>query len=217
MVHAHLAVMGGLCFDTSNAELNFLPGDRTRVTLTSRSVVLLAELAPELLPDMSKEQILDKSKADGFGKILACLQAIWFCTQCISRLATGLPITLLELNTFAHALCMLLAYAFWWSKPHDVNEPVLIQGPAMHTICAAMCMRSLMGSEYASEGYFQGDQRAGGIWKEGIGISCRNDFGLLESFVGHGAVGKSRACPIYFAARLDNAEDTRTSCNEEQK
>lgn len=113
MMHSYFAVMGGFCFDTTNAEVNFLPGDRTRVTLTSTGICSLAELAPELLPDLSKEHIRDKSKADGFDKTLACLQAFRFCAQCISRLATGLSTTLLELNTFAHALCALLAYAFW--------------------------------------------------------------------------------------------------------
>ena len=215
-MHAHFAVMGGFCFDTTNAEPNFLPGDRTRVTLTSRGICSLAELAPELLPDISKEQILDKSKADEFGKTLACLQALWFCTQCITRLATGLSITLLELNTFSHALCALLAYAFWWSKPHDVNEPVLIHGPAMHTICAAMCMRSRMGAEHASEGYFQGDQHVGRVWEEGLGFSCPLDFGLPEALVAHGAAGESESRPIYSEVPLENVRDTPVPRNREQ-
>jgi len=197
--------MGGFCFDTTNAEVNFLPGKRTRVTLTSLGVCYLAELAPELLPDLPKEHIRDKSKADGFGKTLACLQAFWFCTQCISRLATGLSITLLELNTFAHALCALLAYAFWWNKPHDVNEPVLIQGPQMHMICAAMCMRSCMGAEHASGGYFEGDHHVGRIWEQSLGFSCPRDFGLQELLVAHRAT-RERAAespPIYSEASLE--------------
>jgi hypothetical protein len=31
---------------------------------------------------------------------------------------------LLELNTFAHAVCALAIYIAWWNKPLDVEEPV---------------------------------------------------------------------------------------------
>jgi hypothetical protein len=208
MMHAHFATMCGFCFDTTNVEQNFLPGERTRVTLTSRGICSLAELAPELLPDISKELIRDKSKADGFGKTLVCLQAFWFCTQCISRLATGLSITLLELNTFGHALCALLAYTFWWSKPHDVNEAVLIQGPTMHTICAAMCMRSPMGTVIPSEGYFPGDQHVGRIWEERLGFSCPLYFGLPEALAAHRATGEVDSRPIYAKIPSVNVRDT---------
>lgn len=217
MVYAHFAVMGGFCFDTTDTELNFLPGGRNRVTLTSKAVVSLAKLAPELLPDISKEQILDKSKADGFGKTLACLQACWFCRQSISRLAAGLPIALLELNSFAHALCTLLAYTFWWSKPQDINEPVLIQGSSMHTICAAMCMRSRMGTKYASEGYSPGDQRVGRIWQEALGFSNPHDFGLLESLAAPGAAGVSGSHPTYDVVPLQDLGDAVAPCSQDDK
>ena len=66
--------------------------------------------------------------------------ATWFCVQCLTRLAQGLPISLLELNTFGHALCALLIYSMWWRKPLDVAEPELIpvQGKDMEEIVAAL-------------------------------------------------------------------------------
>ncbi|KUJ21660.1 uncharacterized protein LY89DRAFT_664837 [Mollisia scopiformis] len=200
--------MGGFCFDTSNAESNFLTGNRTRVTLTKIGVCTLADLAPELLPDISEEQIQDKSKADGLGKALACFQAFWFCTECISRLATGLSITLLELNTFAHALCALLASGFWWSKPHDVNEPVLIQGPAMYAACAAMCMRSRMGAEHPSEISFPGDRHVGRIWEKSLGTIASQDSGLLEALALPRVAKYTKDPPIYSEVSVEGLGDT---------
>ncbi|KAK3361457.1 hypothetical protein B0T24DRAFT_724661 [Lasiosphaeria ovina] len=42
------------------------------------------------------------------------------------RLAAGLPISLLELNTFAHVVFAVYVFAAWWDKPLDINEPVII-------------------------------------------------------------------------------------------
>jgi hypothetical protein len=55
-----------------------------------------------------------------------------------------LPISLLELNTFGHALCTLLIYCMWWNKPLDIEEPELIpvQGGDMERLVAAMCVTS---------------------------------------------------------------------------
>ena len=40
---------------------------------------------------------------------------------CITRLCQRLPISQLEINTFAHALCALLIYSFWFDKPKDIG------------------------------------------------------------------------------------------------
>ena len=37
------------------------------------------------LPNISKEEINSKSKANGIQKALVCTQAVWFIAQCISR------------------------------------------------------------------------------------------------------------------------------------
>ncbi|KAL8813698.1 MAG: hypothetical protein Q9223_006970 [Gallowayella weberi] len=53
-----------------------------------------------------------------------------------------LPISLLELNTFAHALCTLVIYLLWWHKPLDVEEPTLITDAKYYPIFAYMWMTS---------------------------------------------------------------------------
>lgn len=147
LVHGFYAVMGGFALDSSNAKQQFLPDSRTRAPLTATGLRFLLELDPDLLPSISKEQIKDKSKADGLQKFLVCFQATWFCATCITRLASSLPISLLELNAFGHALCALLIYAMWWQKPLDVDEPSLVEEDKAQPLLAYMWMSSGIGAK----------------------------------------------------------------------
>ncbi|KAK1752185.1 hypothetical protein QBC47DRAFT_389961 [Echria macrotheca] len=146
MTHSYYASMGGFVFDTSviGSGADFLPRSK-RMTLTNRGLLCLTETVPHLLPNISVAQIRDKSKANRLAKTIVTLQASWFAAQCISRLALGMTISLLELNTFAHAICALIAYALWWDKPLDVEEPTLIEGPDAELVCAAIAMRTSVG------------------------------------------------------------------------
>ena len=166
LVHGFYAAMGGFSMDSSASEEPFLPKTRTRVALTFDGLKFLLDHEPEALPDITKEQILDKSKADGVKKFLVCAQALWFCVQCISRLAQSLPISLLELNTFGHSLCTLLIYILWWQKPLDIGEPTLIQDEKLRPLFAYMWMTSKISS-HGLKGYdCQGGVRDefDGIW-----------------------------------------------------
>lgn len=71
-----------------------------RLTLTARGMVLLAQCGH--LPEIDKEQIEDKSKANDLAKAMVVVQAMWMLVQVIGRLAFRLPVTLLEVNTVAH-------------------------------------------------------------------------------------------------------------------
>ena len=147
-LHSHYALMGGFAFDTSKVATQFLPEGRTRLTLTSTALRRLALYEPDLIPDISAEHIREKGKADGFAKAIVCLQALWFIAQVIGRLAAKLPISLLEMNTFLHALCCLAIYCAWWNKPLDIEQPSLIDAskdPA-RKICAWMVMQSAIGN-----------------------------------------------------------------------
>ncbi|MCJ1264560.1 hypothetical protein MMC22_004433 [Lobaria immixta] len=101
-VHSFYALMGGFSFDTSSAPAKFLPNEATHLTIRLNGLRYIAEHAPALIPDISEEAIRDKSKADGLVKVLVCLQAIWFCVQCIFRVAQSQDISFLEINTSAH-------------------------------------------------------------------------------------------------------------------
>ena len=139
-VHSHYALMGGFAFEPRQFGKSFLPGNLSRLTLTLTAVEFLAANEPELLRKISEEAIKDKSKANALAKTLVCLQALWFCLQCVTRVRQGLAITLLELNTFAHAICTLLIYLLWWNKPLDIEQPTIIRGEHADVVCAMMVM-----------------------------------------------------------------------------
>ena len=147
MAHGFYVVMGGFAMDSSDASEPFLPEGKTRAALTTEGLLFVLKHEPDLLPDVSETQIVDKSKADGLKKLLVCIQAAWFCTSCISRLATSLPISLLELNAMGHAACALLIYAMWWEKPLDVSEPTLIKCHIVQPLLAYMWMSSSVSVE----------------------------------------------------------------------
>ncbi|KAL8712903.1 MAG: hypothetical protein Q9225_006859 [Loekoesia sp. 1 TL-2023] len=147
IVHGFYALMGGFAFATDSRKDNFLPSSYTRATLTPEGIIFLLSHEPDALPYLSEAQILDKSKADGLKKTLVCAQATWFCVQCITRLTQSLSVSLLELNTFAHALCTLVIYILWWKKPLDVEEPTEVTDPRLSPIFAYIWMTSRVSAK----------------------------------------------------------------------
>jgi len=142
-VHSHFTLMGGYVFGTKNSMPDTVFKGNKRLTLTPAGIRKIASNAPELLPNIEKSDIEDKSKANGFAKFLVCAQACWFIVQTVGRLATGLPISLLEMNTLLHALCCLLIYLAWWHKPLDITEPHLldISQSYIRKVCAWMMVK----------------------------------------------------------------------------
>lgn len=122
--HNYFALMGGFVLDNSKMSINPFENFRERSTITASTLCAIARATPDSIPDISKRAILDKSKANGIGKLLLCLQAGWFGAQTVGRLATkDNPISLLELNVLLHALCCLFILRVWWFKPLDIEEP----------------------------------------------------------------------------------------------
>ena len=114
------AVMGGFKIPMDVKDDQLTDGG----TLTPSAVLFLATLG--YLPHVDEQTIEDKSKADSLGKGLVCIQVGWMVIQTISRKASGLPITLLELNTMAHVACAVVMYLVWWYKPQNVSLPLTI-------------------------------------------------------------------------------------------
>ncbi|KAF8453267.1 hypothetical protein BDZ91DRAFT_668735, partial [Kalaharituber pfeilii] len=92
---------------------------------TVMKLVELGAIAPNS-GVFNQEPIKDKSKADSLAKLLVCGQAGWMVIQCIARKSTGLPVTLLEINTVMHVVCALFMYFLWLKKPQEVNVPNVI-------------------------------------------------------------------------------------------
>lgn len=112
--------MGGFVIQARDLGSNYGTGD---FVLSGRGIDFLARTEPESVPNISESEVLDKSKASTLTKTIVCLQALWFCIQCIARLSQGASISFLELNVLGHCLCVFATYAMWWKKPTDVNGP----------------------------------------------------------------------------------------------
>ncbi|KAK7540381.1 hypothetical protein IWX49DRAFT_186724 [Phyllosticta citricarpa] len=113
------AVSGGIAVDVSS--FWHVP----QMTLTPRGLMVLARAA--LLPQVTDEEVTEKSKANTAAKILVCIQASWFLVQAVARLAQNLPLTLLEVHVLAHVLCALAMYFCWVDKPYDVEMPIVVR------------------------------------------------------------------------------------------
>ncbi|ORY58714.1 uncharacterized protein BCR38DRAFT_352335 [Pseudomassariella vexata] len=148
MVHGFYAGMGGFVFDMESPDLSrgrpFISQWR-RLHVTPHGVQLLTECG--LLPDIRREDIVDKSKTDATGKFICCIQAGWMLFQAATRVAVGLPVTPLEINTIGHVLCALATFILWWHKPRWVCEPTKLSGEWTRCICAFMYMCSQASAE----------------------------------------------------------------------
>ena len=109
MTHSFFACTGGFAFEVERDQTDvsktcpasFLPeGCTERVSITARGMAFLVRTGH--LPDIAREEIEDKSKANALAKLLVVIQATWMLLQVIARLITRLPVTLLEVNTVAH-------------------------------------------------------------------------------------------------------------------
>ena len=77
-------------------------------------------------PETTVAEIWDKSKQDRLAKFIMTFQIGYLVIQCIGRLAQGLAITTLELNTLAIVVCSLMTAFTWLHKPSDVATPIYL-------------------------------------------------------------------------------------------
>lgn len=110
LTHGFYAAMGGFVIQARDLGPNYGTG---AFVLSESGIRFLAETMPELIPNIPESEILDKSKASTLTKLIVCLQALWFCIQCIARLSQGASISFLELNVLGHCLCAFATYAIW--------------------------------------------------------------------------------------------------------
>lgn len=132
--------MGGLAIDPT-CEDRFIPNN-AQMALTANGVSFLLAHEPDTLPDISEEEIKDKSKSDSLAKTIACVQAIWFCVQCIARWVERLPVSQLELTTFAHSICTILIFMAWWKKPQNMEKAHILKDDRLKPLVAYMWMAS---------------------------------------------------------------------------
>lgn len=79
------------------------------------------------VPEITEEEIFDKSKANLLNKVLVCIQTGWFVLQCLARWRQSLPLTTLELATITYVWCTWGIYSQWLNKPLDVESSTLLK------------------------------------------------------------------------------------------
>ena len=119
--HSFYANMGGFLLQAR---------DSTPFPIHGLHLVYLLKEGYLDLPEITSEEIADKSKANLLSKALVCLQTGWFVVQCFGRLAGGLPLTTLELVTITYVWCTWNIYAQWLKKPLDVAAPTVLRSKA---------------------------------------------------------------------------------------
>lgn len=115
--HAYYCDMGGFILHTK---------DFKAFPVNSVQIHWLVEKGYLEVPQIKAEEIVDKSKADIFAKVVTIIQTSWFMLQCIGRAAQHLTFTTLELSTLAFVCCTLPTYYFWLRKPVDVFTPTIV-------------------------------------------------------------------------------------------
>ncbi|MCJ1453208.1 hypothetical protein MMC28_003554 [Mycoblastus sanguinarius] len=131
---AFFVISGGVAVDTSHF------WNKPLLTYTPEGIVLLAEIG--LLPRLSKADVEARSKADIIAKLLVCTQTIWFLIQCFARIATRLPLTLLEVHTMTHIACALVMYTAWFKKVYTASRPMLCKDPRVVNMAALLALRN---------------------------------------------------------------------------
>jgi len=155
-VHAFYAIMGGFAFLSEEYDDKTITVDESLFTLpvqrradykvpSFRALVYIMKHFPHLITNVSEETILDRTQSNSISKALLIVQVGWFCANCASRLIQHLPLSLLEVSTAAHALCTLLTYVVWWSKPLNIPEPIILRGREAREVYALL---RCSGEEY---------------------------------------------------------------------
>ena len=114
MTHGFYAEMGGFVLEDSH-----IPP----FPVTTSQICYLVQNQYMKMPDITKEEVQDKSKADKAFKVFAFFQTAWVVLEIIARVAQGLPIALLELETCAIIGCSMFTFYFWFNKPKDISNP----------------------------------------------------------------------------------------------
>lgn len=83
--------MGGIAFEIPGnlpESQRFLSSNNSETWFVADDgITWLAEQETyrDVIPNLSKEEIESKSKANGLAKALVCIQALWFIAQCVTR------------------------------------------------------------------------------------------------------------------------------------
>ncbi|KAL8723806.1 MAG: hypothetical protein Q9181_007182 [Wetmoreana brouardii] len=128
--HGFFADMGGFLL---------VPKDGRAFRITSKHLHYLIQRKYLEYPDITKEELWDKSKQDTITKVITCFQISYLVLQCVGRAVQGLEITTMELSALAIVVCTILTSICWLRKPLDVRTPIKLhmEFPIEQVLCEA--------------------------------------------------------------------------------
>jgi len=116
MTHSWFACIGGFAIDTKQGQdelpAEYIPGS-PRLALSRKAVTVLARSG--MLPDISKEFITDKSKADALAKALVITQASWLILRFCSALCAS-PTDCMSRPS--NSMRLLMPFVRFWCTPY---------------------------------------------------------------------------------------------------
>ncbi|KAF8843539.1 hypothetical protein BDN67DRAFT_964358 [Paxillus ammoniavirescens] len=116
LTHGFFSLMGGFALHDGTRRMKLHPDDHLQY-LKKGTI---------MNPDITEEEVDDKSKSDGLTKAILVLQLLWFILQVVVRGTNHLAITLVEIDTLAMAALSLPLFFFWWSKPMAPKRPHIL-------------------------------------------------------------------------------------------
>ena len=137
--------MGGFAFyrsyddDTPKSLFEISTNPRCTIdVLEYDGLIYIMKHFPHVITNITEDYILDQAVSSGLSKALLIVQVAWFCMNCASRFSQRLPLSLLEVSTTAHAVCTLVTYFVWWSKPANVAVPTLLMDKEAREVYALL-------------------------------------------------------------------------------
>lgn len=124
VLHGHYAEMGGYKVQDDSSGQQYI--------FRASQLAWLAQENLLAIPEVSAEDINDRSKTGQAAKFLACAQSAWFLVQAFARVGQRLPLTTFEVATIPFVGCTWLTYFFWWDKPMDMDTCTIIHVPKLH-------------------------------------------------------------------------------------
>ena len=118
LTHAFFADMGGIELRPDN----FHP-----FRVNSKHIKYLVTQGYLTPPELSVEDIKDKSKKSNLTRLVATLQILYVIVQCFERISKRSQITILEQYALEIITFSFFTSFWWWRKPADVDVPISIR------------------------------------------------------------------------------------------
>lgn len=119
LTHAFYVLMGGFTFVDMAGTIHFLTPDELIEVVEKR-------LFSDKFDFISKKAIKNRTRRDNLSKGITVIQITSFFVLLASRWAQKLPLSILEISSFAYIISAAIAYLLWWSKPDTVQKSIFI-------------------------------------------------------------------------------------------